>query len=522
MPPSASERPARFGRLCLLWACWLGSGGVRADDSPSPPFLRVDAIQRVVSQVEPSVVSIQRVRPAEHRAVLSAEPAFPSPLEGEGREVLPHDFGAGILVQGMQADELLVLTAYHVVRGGPEFRESQARVARPDLSELRLTFFNRRSCAGAIFAADPRSDLAVLAFNKQELGGSLDDLKPLSWKDSRPVKKGEIVVCLGNPYALARDGSASVSWGIVSNIARRPVLFSRDAIREQLLWQLGTVLQLDTRLQLGGSGGPVVNLDGQLVGIGTALAALEGYEKSAGFAIPVAPPMRRVLETLVAGQEVEYGLLGVAPRDVSAEVMRQNPQLFRRQPTAVEVAQISEQSPAAQQIRQGDILLSIDGQTLYASEDLMRAVVEKGPEEDVVVQLFRPLQKQPLRGEMLTVRSKLAKWPVREDDGIIASRPKYPPWRGLQVDYTSSREKFFKEQPFLPGVMVVDVVPNSPAERALLQPGDVITDVITSVGQSPVRSPAEFHRAVQALRGNAVLQLHVGRTGGRDSVTLTE
>ncbi len=505
---AAGAALVRISSWCLVGVCCIGSSAARGDDSP---VLRTDTIERVVAQAEPSVVSILRVRRAgSTNAALSAEPTLRGTPPDEKQELLPNDYGAGILVKGPQDDELFILTAYHVVRGGPEYSSPRADATKGPRSDLRLTFHNRRTCAGVIFAADPRTDLAVLAFDRAQLGGRPDELNPLDWQNSRPVKKGEVVVCLGNPYALARDGSASVTWGIISNLGRRPALAARDTIFEQSLFHLGTVLQIDARLQLGGSGGPIVNLEGQLVGIGTALAAIEGYEKSAGFAIPTAPPMRRVIETLLAGQEVEYGLLGVAPRDVPADELRQNEPLYSRQPTAVQIAEINPRSPAHSHLKVGDVLLAIDDQTLYSSADLMRVVGEKGPEDEVTALLFRPARKDPLsgkydlsRGEMLTVRSKLAKWPVRDDEGIIAARPKYPEWRGLRIDYTTSRQKFFTEKQFLSGVMVVDVAPNSPAETALLQPGVVITQV----GNVEVRNPAEFHHAVDKLRGDVVLHL---------------
>jgi len=382
---------------------------------------------------------------------------------------------------------------------------------------------------GRIFAADPRSDLAVLVFDREELGGDSQELRPLDWRSSEPVRKGDVVVCLGNPYALARDGSASVSWGIVSNLARRPLAPVRREGADQALSlsQLGTVLQLDARLQLGGSGGPVVNLDGQLVGISTALAAIEGYEKSAGFALPVAPPMRRVIETLLLGQEVEYGLLGVTPGTVGAGEMRRlgaettQQGLFDRQPSAVEVRSLPDGSPAAKsdRIQVKDVLLSIEGQTLYSAADLMRIVGELPPETEVTVELFRPSRGGPERGQVLTVRSKLGKWPVRDDEGIVATRPKYPPWRGLRVDYPSAREKFVKHEPrFLPGVIVVDVAEASRAAQAQLQPGNVITHV----QGIPVQTPGEFQRAVSNLTGDVAVRLYGDRPTDRPSATIQE
>ena len=78
-------------------------------------------------------------------------------------------------------------------------------------------------------------------------------------------------------------------------------------------------MQLDARLNLGTSGGPVLNLKGELIGISTSLAAIEGYEQSSGFALPIDNLTRRIIRTLLAGQEVEYGMLGVMPGEIGGD-----------------------------------------------------------------------------------------------------------------------------------------------------------------------------------------------------------
>ncbi len=491
--------------LAAWWGLAVSSGTA---DEPDDRPLTAGTIRRVVSRVEPAVVSILKIHP------YPAEIINPTavPLDPEDRELLPNDYGTGVLIQAAERGELFVLTAYHVVRGGAI--DGQPRNGQQSI--LQLKFANQRRANGRIFAADPRSDLAIVTFDPEELGGDPGELKPLDWRSPAPARKGDIVVCLGNPYALARDGSASVSWGIISNVARRPnPSLKRDS--DQLLASLGTILQLDSRLQLGGSGGPVVDLDGRLLGIGTSLAVIEGYEKSAGFAIPVGGGMRRVIETLLAGQEVEYGLLGVSPAAVGPVKMREY-RLLDRQPSAVEVVSVPAGSPAGvnEQIRVQDVLLTINDTPLLSPADLMRVVGEQPPEAEVTVELYRPQRNQPDRGQVLTVRSKLGKWPVRDEEGIVATRPKYPPWRGLRVDYPSARQKYHDDR-FLPGVTVVGVAAASAADAAGLQLGQVIT----RVEGTTVRTPGEFQRAVANLTGNVVVHF-LAKPGDPASATIRE
>src|SRR5207302_1902592 len=130
---------------------------------------------------------------------------------------------------------------------------------------------DRRGYYARIIAADPRSDLAILSIDYAALGLKSSDLHAIPLRAlSAPLRKGQLVVALGNPYAIARDGSASASWGMISNIARRPAPVRQRETgvpRSETIHQFGTLLQVDTRMELGTSGGALVNLRGELVGV---------------------------------------------------------------------------------------------------------------------------------------------------------------------------------------------------------------------------------------------------------------
>src|SRR5207342_2000310 len=105
----------------------------------------------------------------------------------------------------------------------------------------------------------------------------------------------------GNPYAIARDGQVSASWGIVANLSRKagpiPDETSPAGVRNTSLHHYGTLIQTDAKLNLGTSGGALLNLKGEMVGLTTSLAAAVGYEQAAGFALPVDDAFRRAVET---------------------------------------------------------------------------------------------------------------------------------------------------------------------------------------------------------------------------------
>ena len=240
--------------------------------------LLVDAI----AKAEKSVVAVARLR----RPPADASPAagFLEGLSGEGAELfsdptrpdyVPHDFGSGVVLDSRG----LILTTYHVVGDVPSSRH--------------LVWIGKKPYPATVKAADPWLDLAILKIEAT-------DLTPLALGDTKGLKKGQIALALGNPYAIARDGQPSATWGIISNLARpappTPERAGATAGEGRLtLHHYGNLIQTDARLELGSSGGALINLKGELIGVTTSLAALVGYEKSGGFSIPFDDDFKRSL-----------------------------------------------------------------------------------------------------------------------------------------------------------------------------------------------------------------------------------
>jgi serine protease Do len=469
------------------------------------------AITQVIEQAEPSVVSVARFRldpndPARSGVMGRRIDRGPSPDAQEPRDLLPNQFGAGVIVAPAQSDDRFVLTAYHVVRGGP----IAGQPGSGDGSEIKVWFPSGHDCAATIYAADPRCDLAVLQLDYKGLRLKPAQLRPMSWSSAEPVRKGQFVVTLSNPYWIARDGSASAAWGIVSNLVRRPAaLAPHPPGGPQTLFGLATAIQVEQRLPIGSSGGPVINLRGELVGIASSLAAIEGYERSGGFAIPLDATTRWMVETLLAGREVEYGLLGVTPgkerlENALAEKLRQS--------TAALVVDARRGMPAeAAGLREGDLIVAVDGQPTRSDLDLMRQVTLHPPETAVQLTVYR-------RGAELTVKVKLGKWPVADPEGIVATQHRFPVWRGVSVDYPTVRPRVLAGLAEIPtAVLVTEVVPDSAAHAAGLQTGEFITHV----KNTSVKTPAEFADAVKSLKGEVTLRFHSG-DGQRRTVTIKE
>jgi len=496
----------------LLLALTGGSSATAQEIDPATAVATIEqAIVQAIARAEPSVVSIARVKRPAIRDTFEERPNFPfpapSPLrdldDPESPDFIPTDFGSGVIigvdppaVEGPR--KAYILTNAHVVAGG-------AVEGQPSREALRLyvRLADRRGFDARIYASDPRSDLAVIVIDTA-------DVTPITYGNASQLKKGELVIALGNPYALARDGSPSASWGIISNLGRQPELaVSRgfdSAAKEETIHHLGNFLQVDTRLYLGTSGGALVNLAGELVGITTSLVAITGYEKSAGFAIPIDSATVRIIQTLRLGLEVEYGFLGVhlAQSVLSDEELRRfHERTGLRGGVQVMVLR---NSPAARgKVHDGDYVLAVNDIPIITRHDLTREVGKIAPGEEVQLKVWRQPYDQPIA---LTV--ELGKWPIVDEEGIIATQRRYEPWRGLVVDYATARRKYGElapQAPYPTGVLVLEVLPQSRAALADIEPGNFIL----RVNDQPVANPREFYDAVRTARGDVTLTLDGNR-----------
>ncbi len=450
-----------------------------------------DRLTRVIADCERSVVSVIRIKDSPHaRAeneffrgpqgiVVVPGPGSPR-FDPTDPHQIPNDFGSGVVIASDKRRSY-ILTAFHVVRNA---------------AALYVRFQDGSAQEAMLYAGDPRSDLAVLRVAR---GG----LKPIPMGDARSLRKGHIVLALGNPFATARDGRATASWGIVANLHRRLPPPETLMSEERTLHHYGTLIQTDCRLDIGTSGGALLNLRGQLVGIITALPALSDYDKPAGFAIPIDSITRPVIARLVQGREVEYGFLGITLQDVLAARRQAGPGHI---PPGLKHGVVAQQVyPACPAylagLLPGDIIVSVDGEPVRNSEELILKIGTRFAGTRTRLGVIRG-------GERVEVVVKLGKYPVR---GQVAQVPSREPWRGLVVDWVStaivgltSRERL--SQAADGAVVVKRVVDGSPAAQAGLRPGMFITHV----EDRRVRDPDEFERLVRDRTGPVRLRLASG------------
>ncbi len=457
--------------------------------APSAVITAVEgALVEAIERASPSVVAISQVRKRNPGESLNFEirpgplgmPVLPSQLPSpEDADFIPTEYATGVVLDRRG----LVLTAYHALQ--PE-------------NDFFVTTHQHKRYRAWIKAADPRSDLAILAFEA-------DDLVPIPLGDASKLRRGQFVIAMGNPYAIARDGQASASWGIVANLNRKapPTPTELDSVGKTTLHHFGTLIQTDARLNLGTSGGALIDLEGHMVGLTTSLAAVAGYETAAGYAYPVDETFRRVVDTLKRGREVEYGFLGIEPAPLAQSEVRKGLHGIR----------VERVEPGARAetfgLKIDDIVTAVNGKAIHNADDLVREVGQLPVEATAKLTVLRDGRERP-------IDVALSKYPVR---GLkIVTAPK-PPWRGLHVEYTTAITdpeirkiagmRFFDDR-----VVVSEVEADSPAWTAGLRPGALITHV----GRRPVRTPADFDAAVAELKGD--VRVRTGDAVDRKSADL--
>src|SRR5213080_2928794 len=339
--------------------------------------------------------------------------------------------------------------------------------------EIIVRLSDQRKFTAKLVGRDPKSDIAVL---------KVDAPRPLpaaELGDSDHLRVGQWAIAIGNPFGLDR----TVTVGIISATAHTRV---GVATYENFI-------QTDASINPGNSGGPLLNVDGKVIGINTAIVA---SGQGIGFSIPI-NEAKAVMAQLIAKGRVVRGWLGVAIQDITDELASS---FGVREREGVLVADVMKCGPAETAgLRAGDIVVEVNGVRVREVPDLQRRVAGLAPGERVRIVVVRDGARQPATvtiGEMPseepTVRAQAG------EDGF-----------GLHVEPLSPGIADRLNLAVSQGVLVVDVAAGGPAARGGLRRGDVILEV----GRQPVRHAQTFGQALAAIPPGETALLYLHRPG---------
>ena len=378
----------------------------------------------------------------------------PAP-EGQGA-------GSGVIV----SSDGYILTNNHVV---------------DNAKEITVTLPDKREFSGKMIGLDPQTDLAVVKIEGK-------DLPSVRWGDSSKLRVGEYVLAVGNPFGL----NSTVTLGIVSALGRGGMGIT----------QYEDFIQTDAAINPGNSGGALVNTQGELVGINTAIVSQSGGYQGVGFAVPtkLAKP---VYASLVSTGTVVRGYLGVGIQEVTSDLAQS---FHLDKATGALVTNVVSGSPADQAgIKRGDVIVGYQGQDVVDPRKLQQYVIGTTVGAKVNIGVIR-------EGKLLTFSTIIQSQENKMEVARIDVSPKDGPLAGVAVqNLNEGIAGQFGLSEETNGVVVVEISPGSYAERAGMAQGDVIMEI----NRTPVRSKEDFVKITGQLsdKDSALVFIHRGKSG---------
>jgi len=340
-----------------------------------------------------------------------------------------------------------------------------------DVDEVKVTLTDGREFIAKIIGADPDSDVAVIKIEDN------NNMPYLELADSDKIEVGEWVLAIGNPFGL----SHTVTAGIVSAKGRSGMGI---ATYEDFI-------QTDAAINLGNSGGPLIDLDGKVVGINTAIVG-SGMTGNIGIGLAIPINMAKtVYKQIIEKGKVVYGFLGVAIQDLTPALAES----FKlKGVTGVLVSDVTKGSAAEKAgVKAGDVVIEMEGRPLKRAADLRERIAMKGPGTQVELIVLRD-------GKKRTLTATLQERPTGEE--VVETRATTTEKLGLTVsNLTNELAKQFGLEG-LKGVVVTDVEQGSAAALAGIQPGSLIQEV----NRKPVENTNEFNEEIEkSLKEGKVL-----------------
>ncbi|HNY64597.1 MAG TPA: Do family serine endopeptidase [Deltaproteobacteria bacterium] len=408
---------------------------------------------KIVDQVLPSVVNISSTRKVD----IEGSPMFSDPFfrdffgNGVPRERVQQALGSGVII----SPDGIIVTNNHVVG---------------DADQVKVSLSDGRTFTAKLIGQDPLSDIAVIRIDAR-------GLPAIRIGDSSKLRTGMLVLAVGSSFGL----EGTVTHGIVSSVGRTGLGIT----------DYDNFIQTDAPINPGNSGGALVNMNGELIGISTAIATGGGGSVGVGFAIPVNQVMSIVRSIQKTGRVVR-GWLGVTVEEVTQEMLKE---LGMKTAQGALVVEAAPGSPAARAgIRQGDVITSVSGREVKDASALKMLISQVRPGTTVPVGIVR-------EGKAMRVNvtvGDLSKAQADEDKQVVKDNPFLA---GASVSPISAalRQKLEIPQE-ISGVVVTGVMSNSPAAKTGLRPGDVIMEI----NGAKISGLSDFQQVVREFKGRKI------------------
>ncbi|MEA3329044.1 MAG: Do family serine endopeptidase [Candidatus Omnitrophota bacterium] len=385
------------------------------------------------------------------------------------REYKQVGIGSGVIIDSNG----YILTNYHVVE---EVDNGEVTVKLPDGREFK----------GKIKGSDPRSDLAIVKIDGKNL--------PLAQLgDSDNVKIGQWAVAIGNPFAfIIDDPNPTMTVGVISALHR-----SLPAVRGTTRYY-GDLIQTDAAINRGNSGGPLVNVKGEVIGINVAIFSSTGGYQGVGFAIPI-NTAKDVINSLVKGEKVLYGWLGVNVQDIDQDLAEYFELGDKK---GVLVAKVLKDSPAEQAgIRDKDIIRTFNGRDIKDTQQLIKIVSRTLPNKKVLVKVMRDKKE-------LILKVKVGERPdILEESRKEKEAESQELWRGLKVsNITPEISRMFAIPEAAAGIVIIDIEYGSAGDESGLRK----RDIITQIGRRAITSLTDYRQVTSKIKGNVLIKTNRG------------
>lgn len=432
------------------------------------------AFSEIASVVSPAVVNISTTKVVKRDDPFWEDPFYElfSPFRNfrMPKKWKEQSLGSGVIVSA----DGYIITNNHVVEHA---------------DEIRVTLYDKRSFRAKVVGVDAKTDVAVVKISE-------DKLPTVRWGDSDRLQVGEFVLAVGNPFGL----SHTVTMGIISAVGRANVGIA----------DYEDFIQTDAAINPGNSGGPLVNIQGEIIGINTAIFSRSGGYQGIGFAVP-SNMAKLVMNQLVERGKVTRGWLGVTIQELTPELA----QKFGLTATkGALIGDVAKGSPAEKAgLKRGDVILALNGKKVSDVGNLRNMVAQSRVGAEIPLTVMRG-------GKELSITVVIAELPKDAVESLPGAAPDergFDWFSGLTViDLTREIARQLGLHKDEKGVVVVRVEPGSAVEEGDIRKGDVIQEI----DRRKIENLGEYNKAISEIKpGNTVL-LFVNRGGRRFYVTL--